>query len=119
VLVFMGRVSLVAGCQQVFDFASTASLVDSGEKQGMNPQISQLMCCGLYQEPFFSGAVALLNSVDDYKKYAIYEPREIRMVFDHTRTEHGKRVTYWSDFPLQRVHRFESPRLSDMSIACL
>jgi hypothetical protein len=64
----MGRVSLVAGCQQVFDFASTASLVDSGEKQGTNPQISQLMCCGLYQEPFFSGAVALLNSVDDYVK---------------------------------------------------
>jgi hypothetical protein len=24
-------------------------------------------------------------------------------------------VLYWSGFPLQGVHRFESPRLSDMS----
>jgi hypothetical protein len=37
------------------------------------------------------------------------------MVIDHTRTERGKRVVCWSGFPLQGVHRFESPRLSDMS----
>jgi hypothetical protein len=37
------------------------------------------------------------------------------MVMDHTRTERGKRVTCWSGFPMQGVHRFESPRLSDMS----
>jgi hypothetical protein len=28
-------------------------------------------------------------------------------------------VAYWSGFPLQGVHRFESPRHSDMSMACL
>jgi hypothetical protein len=37
------------------------------------------------------------------------------MVVDHTRTEREKRVACWSGFPLQGVHRFESPRLSDMS----
>jgi hypothetical protein len=31
------------------------------------------------------------------------------------RTERGKRVSYWSDFSLQGVHRFKSPRLSNMS----
>jgi hypothetical protein len=46
---------------------------------------------------------------------AICEPHEIRMVLDHTRTEHGKHVTCWSGFLLQGVHWFESLRLSDMS----
>jgi hypothetical protein len=39
-----------------------------GEKLGTEPHIGQPVCCGLCQEPFFSGAVALLNSVDDYVK---------------------------------------------------
>jgi hypothetical protein len=64
----MGPVSLVVGCQQKFDFALTASLVGSGEKLGTDPWINQPTCCGLCREPFFSGAVALLNSVDDYMK---------------------------------------------------
>jgi hypothetical protein len=37
------------------------------------------------------------------------------MVIDHTWTERGKCVACGSDFPLQDVHRFESPRPSDMS----
>jgi hypothetical protein len=41
------------------------------------------------------------------------------MVEGHTWTEQGKRVVCWLGFPLQGVHRFESPRLSDMSTACL
>jgi hypothetical protein len=49
-------------------FASTASLVGSGEKLGTDPQIGQLACCGLCREPFFSWVVALLNSADDYAK---------------------------------------------------
>jgi hypothetical protein len=67
-LVFMGPVSIVAGCQQMLSFAPTASLVGSGEKLGTDPRIGQLVCCGLYQEPFFSGAVALLNAVDNLMK---------------------------------------------------
>jgi hypothetical protein len=49
------------------------------------------------------------------QKVAICGPRDIRMVLDHTHTERRKRVACWSGFPLQGVHRFESPRLSDMS----
>jgi hypothetical protein len=37
------------------------------------------------------------------------------MVQDHTQIKHGGRMTYWSGFPLQGVHGFELPRLSDMS----
>jgi hypothetical protein len=37
------------------------------------------------------------------------------MVLDHTWTEHGKHVRVGLSFPLQGVHRFELPRLSDMS----
>jgi hypothetical protein len=64
----MGPVSLLAGRQQKVAFAPTASLVGSGEKLGTDPQISQPTCCGLCREPSFSGAVALLNSVNDYVK---------------------------------------------------
>jgi hypothetical protein len=39
-----------------------------GEKLGTDPWISQLSCCGFGRESFFSGAVTLLNSVDDYVK---------------------------------------------------
>jgi hypothetical protein len=49
------------------------------------------------------------------RKVAIRGPREIRMVLDHTRTKHGKRVACWSNFPLQGVHIFESSRLSGMN----
>jgi hypothetical protein len=34
-----------------------ASLASSGEKLGMDPRISQPLCCGLCREPFFTGAV--------------------------------------------------------------
>jgi hypothetical protein len=67
-LVFMAPVSLVAGCQQILGFASTASMAGSGEKLDTDPRIGQPACCGLCQEPFFSGAVVMLNSVDDCVK---------------------------------------------------
>jgi hypothetical protein len=59
---------------------------------------------GLCRKPFFSGEVTLFSAVDDSRMVAICEPREIRMVLDHTWTESGKRVVYWSDFSLQGVH---------------
>jgi ribonuclease I len=52
----------------VTGFAPTASIAIPGEKLGMDPWIDQSACCGLCQETFFSGAVVLLNSVDDYTK---------------------------------------------------
>jgi hypothetical protein len=45
-------------------FAPTASLAGSGEKLGADPWIGQSARYGLCQEPFFSGAVGLLNYVD-------------------------------------------------------
>jgi hypothetical protein len=49
-------------------FAPTASMVILGEKLGTDPQIGQSVCCVLCREHFFSGAVILPNSVDDYAK---------------------------------------------------
>jgi hypothetical protein len=67
-LVFIGSVILVACRQQILGFAPTASMVGSGEVLGTDPWIGQPACCGLCREPFFSGAVALLDSVEDYVK---------------------------------------------------
>jgi hypothetical protein len=64
----MGPVSLVADRQEKVGFAPTASIVVLEEKLHTDPRIGQLACCGLCQEPFILGAVALLNSVDDYVK---------------------------------------------------
>jgi hypothetical protein len=64
----MSPVSLVVGRQQKIGFVPTASLVGLGEKLDTEPRIGQPPCCGLCQEPFFSGAVAMLNYVDDYVK---------------------------------------------------
>jgi hypothetical protein len=49
------------------------------------------------------------------RKVAICGPGKIRMVEGHTRTKREKRVACWLGFPLQGVHRFESPRLLDIS----
>jgi hypothetical protein len=64
----MGPISLVAGRQQNVAFAPTASMVGWREKLCMDLWIGQPSCYELGQEPFFWGAVALLNSVDDYVK---------------------------------------------------
>jgi hypothetical protein len=65
---YMGLVSLVAGHKQEVGFTPTTSLVGLGEKLGTDPWIGQPSCYGLCREAFFSGEVALLNSVDDYAK---------------------------------------------------
>jgi hypothetical protein len=64
----MDPVSLVADRQQKVGFAPTASMIVLGEKLGMDSRIDQPSCCGLGQNSFFSGAVTLLSSVDDYAK---------------------------------------------------
>jgi hypothetical protein len=64
----MDPVSLLTCHQQMIDFAPTASIAVPGEKLGTNPWIGQPVCCGLCQKPFFSGAVTLLNFVDDCVK---------------------------------------------------
>jgi hypothetical protein len=49
-------------------FTLTISMVVLREKLGMDSWIGQLMCCGLCQEAFFSGAVTLSIAVDDFVK---------------------------------------------------
>jgi hypothetical protein len=75
----------------------------------VDPLISQPMCCRSGWKPFFSGAVALLNSVDDYVKDCY-----TRTVQDtYSRGSYADRVWDACDmlvrFPLQGVHRFKSP----------
>jgi hypothetical protein len=63
----MGPVSLVVSCTQKLTFPH-CSLVVMGEKLGMDPRIEWPSCCRVCREPFFSGAVDLFKSVDDYMK---------------------------------------------------
>jgi hypothetical protein len=46
----------------------TASLVVVGENLGTNLRIQRSSSCGLCQELFFSGAVDLYKSIDDFTK---------------------------------------------------
>jgi hypothetical protein len=49
-------------------FIPTASVAALREKLGTDPRIGQSVCCGLCQESFFSGVVALSIAVDDFMK---------------------------------------------------
>jgi hypothetical protein len=64
----MGPVSLVACHQQRVTLPPTASKDCSGEKLDTDPRIGQSSRCGLCQEPFFLGAVAMPTAVDDCTK---------------------------------------------------
>jgi hypothetical protein len=64
----MGLASLVAGRQQRVSFTPSASMATLGEKLGIDPRIGQPLRCGSGCEPFFSGAVALPNTIDNYVK---------------------------------------------------
>jgi hypothetical protein len=52
------------------------------------------------RSPFSREQWDLSKSVGDSRKVAMRWPHEIRMIWDHTRTERGIRVTCWSGFPL-------------------
>jgi hypothetical protein len=88
----------------------------SEEKLGMDPRISQLACCGLCREPFFSAAVALSITVDDFMKgcHIWGSPAgSVHRAYVDWRGKHMCRVDL--GFPLQGVHQYELSRLSDMS----
>jgi hypothetical protein len=98
-------------------FTPTISMVSLGEKLGTDQSVVMLW---IGSRVFFSREQWLCPPLlMTSRKVVIHEPREIRMVDDHTRTERGKRVACWSDFPIEGMHRFESPRLLDMSTAYL
>jgi hypothetical protein len=97
----------------------TSLLVGLGEKLGTDLWIGQPACCRLCREPFSREQWDPSKSVYGSGKVTIRGILEIRMVDGHTWTERGKCVACWMSFPLQGVHRFGSPWLSDMSTACL
>jgi hypothetical protein len=99
----------------MFGFAPTTSLADSVEKLGTDPWIGQRR------------TVDSIGSPDSQEQWDCST-----LLMTHERLPHmgtarrkctpGIRglawelyMACWSSFPLQGVHRFESPRLSDMS----
>jgi hypothetical protein len=98
----------------MLDFTPTASLAGSGEKLGMDPQISQWW------------AVDCVGSPSSWEKWAFSTLSMTRERLPRTGTARRKRtsgvrglaceayVMCWSGFLIQGVHRFESPRLPDM-----
>jgi hypothetical protein len=95
----------------------TASLVSLGEKLGTAAWIVSWRAMDCVGSPFSQEQWDPSKSVRGLRNVAIRGSCEIRMVNGHTRTKRGKRVACWSGFPLQGVHRFELPRLSDISTA--
>jgi hypothetical protein len=96
-------------------FAPTTSMTMLGEKLGMDLWIGQSLCCGLGWEPFFSWAVVLLNSVNDYTKgYYVQTAWDM-----YGREPYKDRA--WDAcgvlvrFPLQGIHRCELSPFSYMS----
>jgi hypothetical protein len=69
-------------------------MAGSEEKLGMDPWIDQPSGCGLCREPFSQEQWLCPSLLMTVQKVTICGPREIRMIWDHTRTERGKRVTY-------------------------
>jgi hypothetical protein len=96
-------------------FAPTASLAGLGEKLGTDPRIDQ----GL--------AMDYVGSHSSWEQWACSTlsmtcerlPRTGTARRKHTPSVHGLAwevyVACWSGFPRQGVHRFESPRLLDMT----
>jgi hypothetical protein len=64
----MSPVSLVACYQQRVTLSPLLQWLPWGEKLDTDPRIGQPSCCGLGQEPFFSGIVALSITIDDFMK---------------------------------------------------
>jgi hypothetical protein len=94
-LVIIGPVSLVAGCQQMLDFAPTTSLDGSGEKLGTDPWINQPTCCGLCREPFSREqwpCSTLLMTVQKIATYMDYRRKRTRGVRGLAREAY---VSYW------------------------
>jgi hypothetical protein len=115
----MGPVSLVAGWQHQLVFFPLPHWL-LWERSWVRTHGSDgRRAVDCVRSPSSHGQWICTNPLTTSWKVAMCWSREIRMVWDHTRTERGIHVACWSSFPLQGVHRFESPRLSDMSIACL
>jgi hypothetical protein len=68
----------------------------------------------LWLSRLFSGVGSCFNFVESSETLS-YTDHVRCMVRNHTQIKCGGRLACGSSFPLQGVHRFKSPRLSDMS----
>jgi hypothetical protein len=102
-LVFMGPVSLVVGCQHKFDFFPLLQWLVR-ERSWVRTHGSLSRAEGCVESPSSPEQWICSNLLMTVQKVAICGSCEIRMVLDHTQTERGKRVACWLGFPLQGVH---------------
>jgi hypothetical protein len=102
----MGPLSLVARCQQKLVF-SPYLIWCCGRKAGYEPMDQMVIELWIVL-----GALLLRGSGSVQTCWWL---RERLLCMDHTWTKRGMCVACWSNFPLQGVHRFKSPQLSDMS----
>jgi hypothetical protein len=103
-LVFMGPVSLVVGCQQKLDFFSLLHWLLWERRLVQTRGSVSWHDVDCVESPSSRGQWICSKLLMTVQKFAICVPREIRIVEGHTRTERGKCVAYWSSFPLQGVH---------------
>jgi hypothetical protein len=99
-LIFMGPVSLVVGCQQKLDFFPLLHWL-LWERSWVQTHGSVSQCAMDYVgSPSFRGQWICSNLLMTVRKVAICGPCEIHMVEGHTWTKRGKRVACWSGFPM-------------------
>jgi hypothetical protein len=111
----MGPVSLVVGCQKKLDFSPLLHWL-LWERSWVRTRGSvSRRAVDYVGSPSSRGQWTRSNLLVTVWEVAIFGPCEIRMVLDHTWTEHWKCVACWSGYPLHGVHRFKSSWLSDMS----
>jgi hypothetical protein len=98
----------------------TTFLVESRRETGWGPVDRSASMSGMESGiPFSQELWDTSKFVGDSQKVAIHWPHEIRMVWDHTRTECGMRMTCWSSFPC-RVYIDSNRRDSQIWVtACL
>jgi hypothetical protein len=91
-LVFMGPISLVVGCQQKLDFSPLLHwLLWERSWVRTHGSISRY-AVDYVRSPYSRGQWICSNLLTTVRKVAICGPREIRMVLDHMWTEREKRV---------------------------
>jgi hypothetical protein len=108
----MGPVSLVAGCQQKLVFSSLPQWLLWERSLVWTYGLVSHRDVGWVGRPSSQGHGNYSNLLMTMWKVYMCWSCEIRMVWDHTRTDGGMSVACWLGFPL---HWFESPWLSDMS----
>jgi hypothetical protein len=118
-LVFMSPVSLVAAVNRCLALPPLLQCL-ARERDWVQTRGSiSRRAVDYVESPFSQEQLSFSTLLTTTWNVAICGPCEIHMVKGHMRTEHEKCVVCYSGFPLHDVHRFESPRLSDMSTAYL